>query len=124
MAAAAKGRNLQRAPAAAIRSTEKLCLLLNGRFTVLFWAVPSLIRPGAEIERSSLVAVGDSKCIPRSMHEQVAEQHPSRLSKKSNTEAAVHRRRSLRTHCSDPGFRNDSAGASEMALDTCNCRTE
>jgi len=98
--------------------------MLAGRFTMLIWAVLILIRPGAEIERSCLVAVGDSKCIPRSMHAQVAEEHPSRLSKKSNTEAAVHRRRSLRIHCSDPEFRNDSAGASEMALYTCNCRRE
>src|SRR5205809_778594 len=101
-----------------------LCLWLVVRVTVLVWAVPSLIRLDAQTERSSLMAAGDSKCTAGSIHEQVAEQHPSRLSKKSNTEAAARCRRSLRTHCSDEGLQDGSAGALEKALDSCSCRRE
>ena|SRR5689334_19476073 len=91
---------------------------------VLIWAVPSPIRPDAEIQRTYLAAEEDSQCTARSRREQVAEQYPLRLSKKSNTEAAVRRRICLRIDCSNGGLRDDSAGASEMALDTCNCRRE
>ena len=85
--------------------------------TILIWVVPNLIRPDAEIECSSLLVAGDLKCTPRSMHEQVAEGHPSRPLKRSNIEAA-RRRRSLRTHCSERELPDDSAGASEMAADS------
>jgi hypothetical protein len=76
MAVADGTRSCERRPSAVIRSTGGLCPLWVVSVTVLFWAVLSLVRLDAEIERSFLVAAEDSQCTARSMREQVTEQHP------------------------------------------------